>query len=440
MAAQMTNYQCPACTGPMRFLPDTGKTECEYCGSVFELAEIEALYQNQAEQPQADTSADTWDMSSLTEDWGADANGMKTYNCPACTAELICDETTAASCCPYCGNPAILPGQFSGTLKPDYVLPFKLEKEDAVAALKRHYSKRFFLPRSFTSQNHIEQVQGVYVPFWLFDGKAEGMAGFEATRSRTYMQGEYRVTDTQHYQVTRAGSVEFEKVPVDASTKMPDGHMDSIEPYDYSEMKPFSTAYLPGFLADKYDVSAEDSQSRVDERWENTLVNELRNTVTGYETVNKTRQHVRLHRGEVHYALLPVWMLNTKWQGQDFLFAMNGQTGKMVGDLPVDWKKYWTTFFSIGGILSLLCALMIWFFQLSDAPFETTMVAVAVSFVLSLLVCTILKLGMKNVYIGSEAGKYISAPLQLTRRQDQFTHTTTRRVRIQQQKQDAPRP
>ena len=434
MAAQMTNYQCPACTGPMRFLPDTGKTECEYCGSVFELAEIEAMYQNQPQQEEA--SADSWDMSSLTDDWGADTNGMKTYSCPACTAELICDETTAASSCPYCGNPAILPGQFAGSLKPDYVLPFKLEKDDAVAALKRHYSKRFFLPRSFTSQNHIEQVQGVYVPFWLFDGKAEGMAGFEATRSRSYVQGEYRVTETKHYQVTRAGSVEFEKVPVDASTKMPDGHMDSIEPFDYKEMKPFSTAYLPGFLADKYDVEAEQSQDRVEERWENTLVNELRDTVTGYETVNKTRQHVRLHRGAVHYALLPVWMLNTKWQGQDFLFAMNGQTGKMVGDLPVDWKKYWTTFFSIGGILSLLCALMIWCFQLSDAPLETTLVAIAVSFVLSLLVCTILKLGMKNVYIGSEAGNYISKPLHLTRKQDQYTHTTTRRVRIEQKKQN----
>ena len=183
MAAQITNYQCPACTGPMRFLPDTGKTECEYCGSVFELAEIEALYQDQTEEPQKAEPA--WDTSALTEDWGNDAEGMKTYSCPACTAELICDETTAATSCPYCGNPTIVPGQFAGAMKPDYVIPFKLEKEDAVAALKRHYGKRFFLPRSFTSQNHIEQVQGVYVPFWLFDGKAEGAAAFEATQSRT---------------------------------------------------------------------------------------------------------------------------------------------------------------------------------------------------------------------------------------------------------------
>ena len=432
MAAQITNYQCPACTGPLRFLPDTGKTECEYCGSVFELAEIEALYQTETEETAQGAAEPDWDTSTLSEDWGTDAGGMKTYSCPACTAELICDETTAATCCPYCGNPTVVPGQFSGTLKPDFVIPFKLEKDDAVAALKRHYGKRFFLPRSFTSQNHIEQVQGVYVPFWLFDGKAEGAAGFDATRSRTYTKGNYRITETMHFHVARAGSVEFEKVPVDGSTKMPDGHMDSIEPFDYGELKPFSTAYLPGFLADKYDVSAEESQSRADERCENTLVNELRDTVTGYETVSLAQKNVRLHRGKVSYALLPVWMLNTKWQGQDFLFARNGQTGKLVGDLPVDKKKYWTTFFLIGGLLAILSALVIGLTQASDAPAKAMLIAAAVSFLVSFLICSILKMGMKNVYLGSEAANYISGVLDLTRKQDQFTHMTTTKTKIEQ--------
>ena len=433
MATQTTNYQCPACTGPMRFQPDTGKTECEYCGSVFELAEIEALYQTEAEEQPEAVETD-WDLSGLSEDWGTDANGMKVYNCPACTAELICDETTAATSCPYCGNPTVIPGQFSGVLKPDYVIPFKLEKDDAVAALKRHYGKRFFLPRSFTSQNHIEQVQGVYVPFWLFDGKAEGSAGFEATRSRTFTKGDYRITETMHFQVSRAGSLEYEKVPVDGSTKMPDGHMDSIEPFDYGDLKPFSTAYLPGFLADKYDVSAEESRPRADERCENTLVDELRKTVTGYETVSNTRKQVRLQRGKVRYALLPVWMLNTKWQGQDFLFAMNGQTGKLVGDLPVDKKKYWITFFAIGGILALLSALLIFLTQASDATAKAALIAVAASFLVSLLVCSILKSGMKNVHVGSEAENYISKALDLTGKQDQFTHMTTTKTKIEQKK------
>ena len=358
MASQITNYQCPACTGPMRFLPDTGKTACEYCGSVYELAEIEALYQQTETEQEAEPSQ--WDDSGLTEDWGEQAGGMKVYACPACTAELICDETTAATCCPYCGNPTVVPGQFSGSVKPDLLIPFKLEKEDAVAALKQHYRKRFFLPKSFTSQNHVQQIQGVYVPFWLFDGEAEGSASFQATRSRSYVKGDYRITETMHYQISRAGSVAFEQVPVDASSKMPDGHMDSIEPYDYSALKPFSTAYLPGFLADKYDVDMEQCRQRADVRCEGTLVRELEKTVVGYETVSNTGKRIHLRRGKVHYALLPVWLLNTKWQGQDFLFAMNGQTGKLVGDLPVDKKKYWTTLLLIGMLLSVCSSIWLW--------------------------------------------------------------------------------
>jgi len=296
--------------------------------------------------------------------------------------------------------------------------------------LKQHYRKRFFLPKTFTSQNHIQQVQGVYVPFWLFDGEAEGSAGFEATRSRTYTRGDYRITETSHFHVTRAGSVTFERVPVDASSKMPDGHMDSIEPFDYSELKPFSTAYLPGFLADKYDVDAEACQQRADTRCEETLVNELQKTVVGYETVMNTDKQIDLHRGKVHYALLPVWLLNTKWQGQDFLFAMNGQTGKMVGDLPVDKKKYWTTLLLIGAILSVLSSLVLGWTN-SGRPMSHFLIAVGVSFLAALLTCCILSAGMKNVYAGTEAAAYLSGKLTLTRKQDQYTHTTTTRTKIE---------
>lgn len=358
MATQVTNYQCPACTGPLNFSPETGKVSCEYCGSSYELAEIEALYREKDEKATEAFSEEKWDQSDLSEDWGTDADGMKTYSCPSCMAELICEETTAATSCPYCGNPTIVPGQFSGALKPDFVIPFKTDKDAAVAALKKHYSKRFFLPKAFKSGNHIEKVQGVYVPFWLFDGEAGGTAVFDAEKRRVYRQGNYEVTETSHYVVAREGDMAFEKIPVDASAKMPDGHMDSIEPFDYSELKPFSTAFLPGFLADKYDVTVEESEDRADERCFGTLERELENTVVGYDTVSTKCRNFKIHRGKVHYALLPVWLLNTKWNGQSFLFAMNGQTGKLVGDLPVDKRKYWLMLLGLTAVLSVLGILL----------------------------------------------------------------------------------
>ena len=368
MPAQVTNYQCPGCTGPLHFVGASGKLECDYCGATYDVAEIEALYAEKEEKAAAaqqaaeekaakkkEAAADgDWDTSGFSDDWGEEADGMKAYSCPSCGAELLCDASTAATSCPYCGNPTVVPGQFSGELRPDYIIPFKLSKEDAVKALKAHYKGKIFLPKSFTNENHVQEIRGVYVPFWMFDGKADGNAHYEATRSHSYVSGDYEITETEHYEVYRAGSVSFEMVPVDASSKMPDDHMDSIEPYDYEDMNAFSTAYLPGFLADKFDVTAEDSRQRADSRCAGTLRSALEKTVSGYETCSARESNTTIKRGKVHYALIPVWMLNTKWHGKDFLFAMNGQTGKLVGDLPVDKGRYWAMFFAIAVPLSAI--------------------------------------------------------------------------------------
>jgi uncharacterized Zn finger protein (UPF0148 family) len=375
MPTQVTNYQCPACTGPLHYSAKSGKLACDYCGSSFDVAEIEALYaRKEAEAAAAKQAADAkaeaaqaakdeaaeaaaasggWDTSDLSRDWGAEADGLRVYSCPSCGAELICDQSTAATACPYCGNPAIVPGQFSGALRPDYILPFRLSKDDAVQALRAHYKGKPFLPRSFTSANHIEQIQGVYVPFWLFDGGAEGAASYRASNTNVFETGDYEITETRHYHVVRAGSLAFEKIPVDASSKMPDDHMDSIEPFDYAQLRPFSTAYLPGYLADKYDVTIDDSRDRADTRCRETLAQALRDTVTGYGACVTEREDIALRRSKVHYALLPVWMLSTKWHGQDFLFAMNGQTGKLVGDLPTDRGRFWGMFAAIAAPLTV---------------------------------------------------------------------------------------
>ena len=383
MPTQVTNYQCPACTGPLHYSAKSGKLACDYCGSSFDVAEIEALYaRKEAEAAAAKQAADAkaeaaqaakaeaaeaaaasggWDTSDLSRDWGAEADGLRVYSCPSCGAELICDQSTAATACPYCGNPAIVPGQFSGALRPDSILPFRLSKDDAVQALRAHYKGKPFLPRSFTSANHLEQIQGVYVPFWLFDGGAEGAASYRASNTNVYETGDYEITETRHYHVVRAGSLAFEKIPVDASSKMPDDHMDSIEPFDYAQLRPFSTAYLPGYLADKYDVTIDDRRDRADTRCRETLAQALRDTVTGYGACVTEREDIALRRGKVHYALLPVWMLSTKWNGESFLFAMNGQTGKLVGDLPTDRGRYWGTFGAIAGVVTVALTVILQF-------------------------------------------------------------------------------
>lgn len=364
MPSQVTNYQCPACTGPLHFGEASGKLECDYCGSSYTVEEIEALhaeknYSAEKAFEEEEAPPPQWDMDTAGGEWGSDAEKMRAYSCPSCGAELICEETTAATACPYCGNPTIIPGQFSGTKKPDLIIPFRFGKEEAIAALKRHYNHKPLLPKAFADNNHIQEIKGVYVPFWLFDAEVEADMTFAATRTHVHTTPNEIITETDHYLVHRQGHLRFEKIPVDAASKMPDTHMDAIEPYDYEELKPFALSYLPGFLADKYDVSQEDSSQRAQRRCENSAENAIRQTVLGYETCTATHRQMRVTPGDVKYALLPVWLLSTQWNGNNYLFAMNGQTGKLIGDLPMDRKKLvlW-----LAGSFAAATALLGWLF------------------------------------------------------------------------------
>ena len=280
---------------------------------------------------------------------------MRAYSCPSCGAELICEQTTAATACPYCGNPTVVPGQFAGAKKPDCVIPFRLTREEAVAALKKHYKEKPLLPKTFAEENHLQEIKGVYVPFWLFDGRAEADVVFKTTRTHTHRTPKERIITTDHFEVWRKGTVPFTHVPVDGASKMPDAHMDAIEPYDFQELKPFSMAYLPGFLADKYDVSADECAVRAEERCRSSAITAMEETVVGYESRIPLRTNVQVEHSQVRYALLPVWLLSTKWKDQIYLFAMNGQTGKFIGDLPISWGRFWGFF---GGIFAASAAVL----------------------------------------------------------------------------------
>ena len=421
MATQITNYQCPACTGPLQFSPYTGKLECEYCGSSFTTEEVDAYYAEENRKAQEAAAAQqnegTTETAPETGGWGADSANMRAYNCPSCGAELICDDTTAASACPYCGNPNVVPGQFRDERKPEYVIPFRVGKEQTVEALRNHYRGKPLLPKAFAGENHLQEVKGVYVPFWLFDGEARADVTFAATKSRTVTTPSERITTTEHYRVRRIGTVNFDKVPVDASSKMPDAHMDAIEPYDYSEIKPFSMAYLPGFLAERYDLDAEKCADRVETRCKNSAVDAMQSDVTGYTSCNVEQANVRLSRDAAQYALLPVWLLSTRWQEKNYLFAMNGQTGRLIGDLPVSKGKLAVWFVGLFALFTMLGYLMF--------PIESALIGGAV---IAGVVCAVMAGMMKTAVKKTDAHGYITAGgARITGRYDQFLRRTVTR-------------
>lgn len=351
--ATLLEYKCPNCGGALNFDSDIQKMNCPYCDSELEM---EALLELDAALGKKQEDQMQWESRPEAKWENGEEESLNSYICQSCGGEIVCDDNTAATSCPYCDNPVVLSGRLSGSLRPDLVIPFKLDKDAAKQALSKHISKKVLLPKVFKDENHIEEIKGIYVPFWLFDADADGDVFYRATRVRVWSDSNYTYTKTSHYSVRRAGKLGFSGVPVDGSTKMADDLMESIEPYDLTKAVDFQTAYLAGYLADKYDVAAEDSMPRANERIKESTCNALAKTVTGYTSVNAISSTVKLENSRVRYALYPVWILHTKYKGKNFLFAMNGQTGKFVGNLPIDWSK----FFAIWGAITGAAGLVSW--------------------------------------------------------------------------------
>ena len=329
----LQEYKCPCCGGAIEFNSKSQKMKCPYCDTEFDVETLkgyDAALKNDAEDNME------WETSAGSEWESGETDGLKTYVCKSCGGEIVGDETTGATSCPFCGNPVVMMGQFSGALKPDIIVPFKLDKKAAKEGLQKHLSGKRLLPKIFKNQNHIDEIKGIYVPFWLFDADADARVRYRATSVRMWEDDEYNYTETSYFDVHRSGSVGFENVPVDGSSKMPDDLMESIEPFNINDAVDFQTAYLAGYLADKYDVTADESIDRANERIKRSTEETFASTVTGYNTVTTENSSINLLNGKAKYALYPVWILNTTWKDKKFTFAMNGQTGKFVGDLPVD--------------------------------------------------------------------------------------------------------
>ncbi len=344
-------YKCPCCGGAIAFDATLQKLKCPYCDTEFELETLQS-YDNNLKEDRPDEMQ--WDTSAGSEWQAGEAEGMRVYVCKSCGGEIVAEDTTAAMSCPYCGNPVVMSQNVSGMLKPDYVIPFKLDKKAAKAAFQNYTKGKKLLPRLFRDETHIDKMQGVYVPFWLFDADADANIRYRATRVRTWSDSRYNYTETSYYSVQRGGSVGFDHVPVDGSKKMADDLMESIEPYDFSAAVPFQSAYMAGFVADKYDVDAESSISRANERVKRSTERIFADTVQGFSSVTVENSNVQLHNGRAKYALYPVWLLNTSWNGGQYIFAMNGQTGKFVGDLPMDKSAYWKYFVMAAAIVGVI--------------------------------------------------------------------------------------
>ena len=344
-------YKCPCCNGVLVFSSQTQNLTCPYCDNEFDLEAVQVYNESLTS---SDEEGFQWDQVE-TSQWNEEEQSqLRTFVCPACGGELVTDENTVATFCPYCENPSILPGRVGEGLKPDGVIPFRKSKEDAKAAFLNLCKGKPLLPKMFTEQQRVEKITGIYVPFWLYDCQSQFHGSYKATRVHHRSDSRYNYTITEHYHLARSASAEFAAIPMDGSHKMDNTIMESIEPFDFSKVVNFETAYLSGYLADKYDVESKEGESRIKQRVSASMDSMIQSSLLGYTTVMPASRKLQVQHGKARYVLLPVWMLHTKYQDQTYVFAMNGQTGKMTGTFPICPKRSAMWF---GGICAAVTAL-----------------------------------------------------------------------------------
>lgn len=350
MAQQLLEYRCPACGASLQFDSGSQQVVCPYCDSSFSPQDL-IDYDSFLEQDAKNDTSDAW--SKDAERWEKDeATGLNVYVCAACGGEVLGDDTLASARCPFCDNTVIMKRQFTGEWKPDLVIPFKVDKKAAQDAFRKHLHGKKMLPKAFRTESSIEEIKGIYVPFWLFSSDVSASMRYKGTTSRAWTDGGYDYVETSNYALLRAADAHFSRIPVDGSEKMDDALMDSLEPFDYSQAVDFQTAYLSGFFSDRYDVNADISVARAQTRFNQTMNNLMSTTTGGFNSVALETSSMSERNNKREYALLPVWLLHVKWNGKLYTFAMNGQTGKFVGNLPFDKGRYWKLWLLYGGLIA----------------------------------------------------------------------------------------
>ena len=334
------DHKCPSCNASINYNPKEKNWICEYCGSKFTLEELKANEEN-FEKTSVSESKELKAEKESKDKKEQETVEMDQYHCQDCGAEIIADKNTAATFCVYCKNTAILKSRLTDKFSPSKIIPFSKTKEDAIEAFKEVGKNKFLMPKEFSDPKNIQELTGVYIPFWLYSCKMKGFVSGKGTRVMTWSTYDYIYTKTDTYKVERGGLYSFENIPVDGSVRFNDAIMNSIEPFKYEELEDFNYSYLSGFLAEKYDVEKNEAKKITIERAQSSTIDDLQSKARsgGYATFVASTKETNVEEEKIDYVLLPVWMVNIKYKDKMYTFAMNGQTGKMVGDIPYSKMK-----------------------------------------------------------------------------------------------------
>lgn len=335
----VVSYKCPSCGGELIFNPKTQKYKCEYCFSDYLQEELEDMNPMEGRERKEESREE-------------DSTGEGVvYQCPSCGAEVVTEETTAATFCYYCHNPVVLSGRVSGAFLPDMIIPFSIDKKQATEKFLEYVRSKKFVPRAFFNKQQIEKISGVYFPYWMVDMDLEGSLQAEGRNLRVWRTGDTEYTETKFYRVEREGKLHLEDITKNALKKADHQLAEGVLPYDVSRVQKFHMGYLSGFLAEKRDIEGKELEQEVRSEAQEYGQKLLRGTVNGYSSVSVKNCHLNQQKENWDYIMLPVWTVTYKGRnGTTYYYAMNGQNGKVYGELPIDYRKVWI----LGGVITAL--------------------------------------------------------------------------------------
>lgn len=352
-------YKCPSCGAPLKWEPSAGRIACDYCNGSFSVEEVENFNQELQAKEEAAVAAETGpDKASLGESdqkaLGQDQ--LKTYVCNSCGAELVTDASTSATFCYYCHSPLLLVDRLSGKFKPDRVIPFQISKEKAQETFRAWASQKKYAPRGFSSESQLEKMTGVYLPVWL-----------ARVKNSLDFQGQGRVTkrlDSQResietYDISRQGDLALDNLlqtAFSSGDKIKPEAFESIANFRWEDSVPFSPAYLSGYYAELWSVSPEEAGQDATQRSKDLAHNELMAALHAqYDSFNLARDAVAAKLDHLDYVLAPAWALTFKFGQDTYLYVMNGQTGQIYGEVPLDKVRVWRS----GGLIAAIILILL---------------------------------------------------------------------------------
>ena len=349
----MQNYNCKNCGAELYWDAQVGCLKCQFCDSEYQVSDFEDET-TKKEQVNNEAIEQEFVNSEIVED-------MAVYECKNCGGEVVALKTTMATICPYCGEAISITSKSVGEFRPEICIPFQKDKKTAMELYKNYVSKSFLTPKAFKEQSVIEKIQGLFVPFHLHTINDRASHVFRGERVTSSRVGYDKVTTHRIYNLSVEANGEFERIPTDAAVGIQNEMMDALEPFDYNGLEAYNPAYMAGFLAEQRDDDPVKMDERAEERVKEGMETRARGAFSGCLGMNLVNKNDVIESHKSEYAMLPVWLLNVNHEGVKYTFAINGQSGKVVGKLPIDKKKLALVGASVFVLTDLLVALVAMF-------------------------------------------------------------------------------